>query len=75
MMKLDIINGWTGKRRTAIVEVNHRRGGIDCGYWLDDQTELDEDEIIMLEETFAEDLLRYSREYHQEEEMERRYDK
>jgi hypothetical protein len=70
-MQFDIINGWTGKSRTAVVDVNYSSGTIDSGYWLDDNSELGEDEICLLEETFASDLRKYSREYAAEEQWER----
>lgn len=62
-MRLSIINGWTGKRRTALVEINYHTDKIERGYWADNQTELDEDEILILEETFSNDIQESSKEW------------
>ena len=69
-MRLSIINGWTGKRRTAIVTIN-RQNGLDYGYWTDDRSELSSDELLILAETYAADICQYGKDLSSEERWER----
>lgn len=74
-MRLDLIYGLTGKRRSCHVEVNARTGKSESGYWLFDGTELDNDELAMIDEIYHDELQQIAYEYELEERWERDNDR
>lgn len=74
-MLCNIVYGLTGKRRSCHIEINARTGKGESGYWLYDGTELDSDEIDMINEIYADEIEQLAREYAAEEEWERDRDR
>jgi hypothetical protein len=48
-MRIDIIDTWTGKRRSAMVSIDERGQAYE-GYWLDDDTILGKGELLNINE-------------------------
>jgi hypothetical protein len=48
-MRVDIIDSWTGKRRSAMVSIDEHGQAYE-GHWLDDDTILGKGELFMVNE-------------------------
>ena len=74
-MVCNIVYALSGKRRSCEVEINTRTGKSESGHWLCDGSPLDEDDLALIDEIYAEDLDQLATEYAAEEQWERDRDR
>lgn len=74
-MRCHLLFPLTGKRRSCHVEVNARTGKGESGYWLCDGSPLDDDELALVDEIYADEMEQLALEYAAEERWERDTDK
>ena len=71
MKKLSIRYGMTGKRREAIIDYSPLHGRVLSGNWIDDGSELDEEDCLMFGEAFEYELREEAIDYRAEEAYDR----
>lgn len=74
-MRCHIVYALTGKRRSCEIEINSRTGKSESGYWLCDDSPLDDDELALVDEIYADEMEQLARECALEERWERDTDK
>lgn len=55
-MQFSIRYALTGKSRECEAEVCYRTGKLVAGYWLDDESEMTDDDLLMVEEVYEREL-------------------
>lgn len=70
-MLFSIRYGMTGKSRECEAQICYRTGTLVSGYWLDDDSEMTDEDLLMVEEAFEYELREEAIGYRAEEAYDR----